>query len=372
MKVPFLNLKKINRTYSKELKQVASEVIDSGYYLRGDKTQQFEDKLSHCIKTPYAIAVGNGLDALTLILRGYKELGVLQEGDEVVVPANTYIATIISIIENGLHPVLVEPDPLTFNLDPDLLERTITPKTKAIMVVHLYGRVCWSREIEQLATKYNLKIIEDNAQAFGAEWCEQKTGSLGHASGFSFYPGKNLGALGDAGAVTTSDSELTEIIRSMANYGSSKKYVHNYIGVNSRIDEIQATFLSVKLKHIKRENQKRRDIAEYYQKNICNENILLPSLPEEKKEHVWHLYVIRSSNRNALQSYLKSNGIETLIHYPIPPHKQQAYQQYRKGHALSLPITDMLHQEVLSLPIWPGMKIKEMEWVVESVNQFNP
>jgi dTDP-4-amino-4,6-dideoxygalactose transaminase len=296
----------------------------------------------------------------------------MKEGDEVIVPANTYIATILAITDNRLKPALVEPDIQTYNLDFSLIEQAITPKTKAIMVVHLYGRTCWSEELEAIAKKHQLKIIEDNAQAIGA-YCyysngeRKRTGSLGDAAGNSFYPGKNLGALGDSGAVTTNDDELAATVRALANYGSQKKYVNKYQGLNSRMDEIQAAFLSVKLKYLDTENEIRRKIAGYYMENIKNEQIILPSLTGHKDSHVQHLFVIRTKQRDKLQSYLAANDIQTLIHYPIPPHKQMAYAEW---NSLSFPVTEQIHDEVLSLPISPVMEKEEINKTVETANSF--
>ena len=370
---PFLNIKKINQQYALELKKAAADVIDSGWYLQGERLNCFEQNLARYIGVQHAIGVGNGLDALTLILRAYMELGFINEHDEILVPGNTYIATILAISHNRLTPVLVEPDISTYNLDASLLERYITSKTKAIMVVHLYGQVCWSRQFEEIARKHNLKIIEDNAQAIGGIWNNKKTGSLGHAAGFSFYPGKNLGALGDAGAVTTNDDELARVVRALGNYGSRKKYEHLYLGTNSRMDEIQAAFLDIKLKFLDRENQQRREIAQYYCDNITNKNIVFPvqSFKESIKkalDHVWHLFVIRHPERDNLQRYLKENGIQTIIHYPEPPHKQKAYSDLQ---ALSLPITEKIHRTVLSLPIYPGLEINEAAQIVDLLNQYD-
>lgn len=362
--IKFLDLKKINAQYSEELKIAASEVIDSGWFLSGDKLSLFENQLSTFTGSNYAIGVANGLDALRLILKAYIELGVMKEGDEIIVPANTYIASILAITDNKLIPILVEPDLETYNLDFNKIK--ITKRTKAIMIVHLYGKVCFSDELKSFASKNDLKIIEDNAQAIGATWKGVKTGNLGDAAGFSFYPGKNLGALGDAGAVTTNDAELAKIIKAIANYGSSKKYVNDYIGLNSRMDEIQAAFLNIKIKNIDKENSRRKEIAEYYNKNITNNKIKIP-INEIENEHVWHLYVIRTSNRNELQNYLLENGIETLIHYPIPPHKQKCYKQLNN---LKLTITEKIHNEVLSLPISPVMTNEEIQKVVKTINLF--
>jgi dTDP-4-amino-4,6-dideoxygalactose transaminase len=291
----------------------------------------------------------------------------MQEGDEVIVPANTYIASIMAITDNRLIPVLADPDINTYNLDFDNIEEKITSRTKAIMVVHLYGRICWSEKLRELASKYKLKIIEDNAQAIGAELNGIKTGNLGDAAGFSFYPGKNLGAIGDAGAVTTNDDELAKIIRTLGNYGSEKKYVNIYQGLNSRLDEIQAAVLNVKLKYLEVENERRRRIAELFVKNIKNENIRLPQIPTNSKEHVWHLFTIRTEARDKLQKFLSENGIQTLIHYPIPPHKQSAYNSLKSK---SFPLTEKIHNEVLSLPISPVMEVNEVNQLINILNQF--
>ncbi len=370
--IKFLDLKKVNAQYNEELKQVASEVIDSGWYLLGERAARFESDLAGFIGVKNAIGVANGLDALRLILKAYMQLGLMAEGDEVIVPANTYIASILAITDNRLTPVLVEPDLNTYNLDISLVERHITKKTKAIMVVHLYGQVCWSEELAELARKHNLKIIEDNAQAIGAQWNNIRTGALGDASGFSFYPGKNLGALGDSGAVTTNDDKLADIVRALANYGSRVKYENNHQGLNSRLDEIQAAFLSVKLKYLDAENSLRRQIAQYYCDHIENHDIILPSVynnPEIKIDsnlsHVWHLFVIRTGERRELQKFLEQRGIQTIIHYPIPPHKQKAYSEWNDIH---LPVTEKIHHEVLSLPISPVMAMEEVEQVVNVVN----
>ena len=335
--IKFLDQQKINTHYASELKEATARVIDSGWYLLGNEVKNFETHLAEYVGVKHAIGVANGLDALRLILKAYIEIGVMSEGDEVIVPANTYIASILAISDNRLKPVLVEPDINTYNLDISLIEKNITPSTKAIMVVHLYGQVCWSKELEAIAKKYNLKIIEDNAQAIGADYPPQsdsltlsetitkprKTGGLGDAAGFSFYPGKNLGALGDAGAVTTNDDTLAEVVRALGNYGSKQKYVNEYKGLNSRLDELQAAILDVKLKYLDAENQCRREIAQYYCENIKNEKLVLPSYSPFRGlggNHVWHLFVIRTTYRDELQQYLTDNGVQTLIHYPIPPH----------------------------------------------------
>jgi dTDP-4-amino-4,6-dideoxygalactose transaminase len=366
--IKFLDLQKINAQYAAELKQATADVIDSGWYLLGERVKQFECNLANYIGVKYAIGVANGLDALRLILKAYIEMGVMQEGDEVIVPANTFIASMLAITDNRLKPVLVEPDIDTYNLDISLIEQYITPRTRAIMVVHLYGQVCWSEELEAIAKKHNLKIIEDNAQAIGAYYAKDKrrTGNLGDAAGFSFYPGKNLGALGDSGAVTTNDDELAKVVRSLANYGSGEKYVFDYQGLNSRVDEIQATLLDVKLKYLDTDNEKRREIAKYYIDNITHPDITLPKVTDWDA-HVMHLFVIRTSRRGELQQYLADNGVQTLIHYPIPPHKQDAYKEWSD---LSFPITEKIHREVLSLPLSPVMSKEEVEKVVSAVNSF--
>ena len=367
--IKFLDLQAINAQYEAELKQAAGEVIDSGWYLLGDRVRAFEKHLSEYLGVRHTIAVSNGLDALKLILRAWMEMGVMKEGDEVIVPANTYIASILAITENRLTPVLVEPDLQTYNLDISKVEESITAKTRAIMVVHLYGRACWSAELENLAKKYSLKLIEDNAQAIGAKWQGKKTGRLGDAAGNSFYPGKNLGALGDAGAVTTNDPELAGIVRALGNYGSETKYFNDYKGFNCRMDEIQAAFLSVKLKYLERENEQRRNIAEYYTGQIRNPNMILPSVPDNVREHVWHLFVIRTPKRDALQKYLLENGIQTLIHYPVPPHKQNAYGEWQ---SLSYPVTEQIHAEALSLPIGPTLSESEISSVTNVLNAYKP
>lgn len=398
--IKFLDLQKINAQYAEELKQAVAEVIDSGWYLLGERVKLFESNLANYIGVKHAIGVANGLDALRLILKAYIELGVLKEGDEVIVPANTYIASILAITDNRLTPVLVEPDINTYNLNLDLIEEKITERTKAIMVVHLYGQVCWSTKLEEIAKKYNLKILEDNAQAIGAEYTYhqtvnpkplierseipraqrfgtpnpepriKKTGALGDAAGFSFYPGKNLGALGDAGAVTTNDDELAEVVRALGNYGSRVKYVNEYQGLNSRLDELQAAFLDIKLKYLDAENRRREEIAEYYCEKINNPEIILPMAKDQPPmaiSHVWHLFVIRTKIRNKLQEYLTQKGIQTLIHYPTPPHKQVAYKHFS---VLNFPITESIHSELLSLPISSVISHDEAKYITEIVNNY--
>lgn len=366
--IKFLDLQKINLAYQQEIEEKLLNTFRSGWYLLGNEVRVFEENLAKYIGVRHAIGVANGLDALRLILRAYLELGLMQKGDEIIVPANTYIASVLAISDNGLVPVLIEPDPENYNIDISKIEEKVTSKTKAIMIVHLYGRVVFSEDLKSTAEKYKLKIIEDNAQAIGAEWDGIKTGNLGDASGFSFYPGKNLGALGDAGAVTTNDDNLAKTIRALANYGSNQKYINIYQGLNSRLDEIQAAILDVKLKYIDIENERRRKIAESYLSNINNPKIILPQLPESDKEHVWHLFVIRTQERARLQNYLTENGVQTLIHYPIPPHKQEAYREWND---LSFPVTEQIHEEVLSLPISPVMSDDDVKLIIQTLNMFS-
>lgn len=365
--IKFLDLQKINLDHQSEIEERILNTFRSGWYLLGNEVKQFEENLKNYLGAKEVIGVANGLDALRLILRAYIEMGVMKPGDEVIVPANTYIASVLAISDNGLVPVFVEPNPLTFNLDLNKIKENITPKTKAIMVVHLYGRVVWSEGLKNLAEKHSLKIIEDNAQAIGAEWNGIKTGNLGDAAGFSFYPGKNLGALGDGGAVSCNDDELGKAIRAIANYGSNQKYVNIYKGLNSRLDEMQAAVLDVKLKYIDEENNRRRTIAERYISEIKNQKITLPEIPADRNEHVWHLFVIRTEEREKLQNYLTENEVQTLIHYPIPPHKQKAYEEYNH---MEFSITEKIHNEVLSLPISPVMTGDEVNKVISAINNF--
>lgn len=365
--IKFLDLQKANLSHQQEIEDALLHTFRSGWYLLGEKVKNFETNLSTYIGAEYALGVANGLDALRLIFRAYIELGIMKPGDEVIVPANTYIASILALSDNGLVPVFVEPDLSTYNIDISKIEEKITPKTKAILIVHLQGRIVFSEELRSLAQKHNLKIVEDNAQAIGAEWKGIKSGNLGDASGFSFYPGKNLGALGDAGAVTTNDKELFETIRALGNYGSNQKYVNIYKGLNSRLDEIQAAVLDVKLKYIGHENDTRRAVARTFLSEITNPKIILPENPEDEKEHVWHVFVVRTENRDALQSYLTEKGIQTIIHYPIPPHQQKAYAEYNH---LSFPITEKMHTEVLSLPISSVLENEEIEAIIKAVNKF--
>ncbi len=364
--IQFLDLKSINDQYKKELLDAIQNVTNSGWYILGEEVERFEKEFANYCGTKYAVGVGSGLDALRLIIRGYKELEIFKEKEEIIVPANTYIASILAITEERLIPVLVEPDLETYLIDPEKIEEKITERTKAIMVVHLYGQTCDMDKIWKIAKKYNLKIIEDSAQAHGAFYKDKKAGNLGDASGFSFYPGKNLGALGDGGVVTTNDKELAEVVIALRNYGSHKKYEHKYKGLNSRLDELQAAILRVKLKYLDEEIKKRRIISNHYLENIKNEKIILPKLQNEKK-HVWHLFVIRTKNRDKLQLYLYEKGIQTMIHYPIPPHRQQAFKEW---NTLSLPITEKIHDEVLSLPIYGTLSMDNVDYIVKTINKF--
>ena len=365
--ISFLDLKAINAQYRAELIEACTKVIDSGWYVQGSEHKEFEKEFAQYCGTKYAVGVANGLDALVLILRAYKEIGIMQDGDEVIVPSNTYIASILAISENNLVPILVEPDINTYLLDSSKIEEKITSKTKAILPVHLYGQTCDMDGINEIAKKYNLKVIEDSAQSHGAYYKDKRCGNLGDASGFSFYPGKNLGALGDAGAVTTNDKELADIIRALGNYGSSKKYENTYKGINSRLDELQAAILRVKLRYLNKEVNKRRKIANYYLENIKNKNIILPTV-KFADNHVWHLFVIRTNKRDELQKYLHENDIQTLIHYPIPPHKQKAYKEWSSVH---YPISEQIHNQVLSLPISGIQSLHNTQKIIEVINDFN-
>ena len=357
----YLDLKRINEPYV----QAADEVLQSGWYLRGEATQRFEQHYAEYIGTKHCIGCANGLDALTLILRAYKEMGIIKGGDEIIVPANTYIASILSVTENQLVPVLVEPDINTLQIDDSLIEQAITSRTRAIMIVHLYGRCAYTDRIEKLCNKYGLKLIEDNAQAHGCLYGEKRTGSLGDAAGHSFYPGKNLGALGDAGAVTTNDEVLARAISSLGNYGSSKKYVFDYQGYNSRIDEIQAAILDIKLKYLDKENARRKEIASLYINKVKNPKILIPN--SDDRDCVWHIFPVLCAHRDELQKYLLEHGVETQIHYPIPPHKQKCYSEWSK---LSFPITEQIHAQELSIPCNQAMTQKEVDTIINLLNQF--
>lgn len=360
--IKFLDLHKINERYREEIDSRIKQVLDSGWYILGEQVATFEKNFAKYCGVKHCIGCANGLDALKLIVRAYG----FGKGDEIIVPANTYIASILAISENGCTPVLVEPDINTYNINPELIESKITDRTKAIMVVHLYGQAVQMDKIWEIAQKYNLKIIEDSAQAHGAIYKNKRVGSLGDASGFSFYPGKNLGCMGDGGAVTTNDDELAVKIRALANYGSYEKYKNIYKGINSRLDEFQAGILDIKLSYLDKDNEKRREIAKYYRENIKNAKIMLPQTYDEKS-HVWHIFAVRVANREEFQNYLMRHGIQTLIHYPIAPHKQACYQEWSN---LSLPITEKIHTEIISIPISPVMTIEEASRVVEVVNEY--
>ena len=369
--IPFLDLKGINAQYREQLIKAAIDVIDSGWYIQGEQVKAFEEEFANYCGTKHAIGVANGLDALILIFRAYKELGKLKMGDEVIVPANTYIASILAVTENGLKAVLVEPDESSFNLSLEAVKNAISPNTKAILAVHLYGQLADMPTINAIAKTHSLLVIEDSAQAHGVSLDGKKSGNWGDAAGFSFYPGKNLGALGDAGAVTTNDDELAQTIRSLGNYGSHKKYENLYQGVNSRLDELQAALLRVKIKHLDVDTSRRKNIALAYVKGIQNPAIQQPIAAESTLEtleiHVFHLYVIRTEKREALHAYLSAAGVQTLIHYPIPPHQQQAYARWNSE---CYPLTEAIHQQVLSLPISPVMSDEEVNVVIEACNAF--
>ena len=364
--IKFLDLQKVTAKYFDEIHAAVQRVVDSGWYLQGQENENFERHYSEYIGTKYTVGVANGLDALIWILRGYIELGAMKPGDEVIVPANTYIATILAITENGLKPVLVEPNINTYQIDDRLIEAAITDRTKAIMIVHLYGCCAYTDKIGDICKKHNLKLLEDNAQAHGCLYNGQRTGSLGDAAAHSFYPGKNLGALGDAGAVTTNNKELADTIRALANYGSIKKYVFRYTGRNSRLDEIQAAILDVKLRHLDEDNAMRKQYARYYIEHIKHPDIILPKV-DNWDRHVFHIFPIRTSRRDELQKYLTEKGIQTNIHYPIPPHKQECYSDW---NSLSFPITEKIHEEELSLPMSPVITEENIEEVVNRINNF--
>lgn len=366
--IQFLSLKDVTSLHQPEINDAVLRVVNSGWYLQGQENASFEENYSKYIGTKYTIGCANGLDALIWIFRAYIEMGVMKPGDEVIVPANTYIATILAITENNLVPILIEPRLSTLQIDDDLIESAITPKTKAIALVHLYGRIAYTDKIGKLCKKYSLKLIEDCAQSHGCLFYDGRmTGNLGDAAGHSFYPGKNLGALGDGGAVTTNDLELATTIRTLANYGSSKKYVFKYTGRNSRLDEIQAAVLNVKLKYLQEDNAHRKEIAQYYINNISNPLIALPeTLPYEC--NVFHLFPILCEKRNQLQRYLEDNGVGTVIHYPIPPHKQECYESWNN---ISLPVTEYIADCELSLPIGPAISMGEAEYIVKLINEFN-
>lgn len=365
--IPFLSLKDVTAKYSDEIHEAVARVVNSGWYLQGQENERFERHYADYIGTKYCIGCGNGLDALIWIYRAYIELGIMQPGDEVIVPANTYIASVLAITENGLKAVLVEPDPLTLEIDEDRIEAAITPRTKSLLLVHLYGRCAYSEKIAVICKKYNLKLVEDNAQAHGCTYQGKRTGSLGDASGHSFYPGKNLGALGDGGAVTTDNQELADCVRALANYGSTKKYVFKYCGRNSRLDEIQAAVLDVKLRHLDEDNRLRQQVAAYYYDNIKNPHIVLP-LRLSDANNVYHLFPVLCDQRDELQQYLKEKGVQTLIHYPIPPHLQECYAG--NWTDANLPVTEQLAKQELSLPISQVMSKRDVGIVVDLINAF--
>ena len=364
--VKFLDLQAVTAKYAEEIHEAVLRVVDSGWYLQGEENRQFEENYAAYIGTRYAIGCANGLDALIWIFRAYIEMGVMQPGDEIIVPANTYIASILAITENGLVPVLAEPDLETYQIDGNRIERLVTSKTKGVLIVHLYGQCAYTVQIGEVCDRYGLKLIEDNAQAHGCQFGHRHTGALGDAAGHSFYPGKNLGAFGDAGAVTTDDPELAETVRTLANYGSAQKYVFKYCGRNSRLDEIQAAVLNVKLKHLEEDIEARKLVARYYINRIVNPLVTLPKV-RDWYAHVFHIFPVRCPERDRLQKYLAEAGIQTIIHYPIPPHKQECYKEW---NSLVFPITETIHAEELSLPMSPVMSDVDMELVVNAVNAF--
>lgn len=360
--IKFLDLHKINERFRNEIDERITQVLDSGWYILGEQVRVFEKNFANFCGVKHCIGCANGLDALNLIIKGFG----FTDGDEIIVPANTYIASILAISQNGCKPILVEPDINTYNINQDLIEQKITDKTKAIMVVHLYGQAVEMEKIWDIANRYNLKIIEDSAQSHGAMYKGKRAGNLGDASGFSFYPGKNLGCLGDGGCVTTNDDELAYRIRAIANYGSDYKYHHIFKGTNSRLDEIQAAVLDIKLKHLDEDNDRRREIAKFYRENIKNPNIILPQLKEEEN-HVWHIFAVRINDRDRLKKYLEGNGIETNIHYPTAPHKQECYKELEH---LSFPVSEKIHKEILSLPISPVLTNEEVTKIVKVINDY--
>lgn len=366
--IEYLSLKKVTDMHLAEIQDAVKGTVDSGWYLLGKRVSQFERQYAQYIGTRCAVACANGLDALSLILRGYIELHRLHPGDEVIVPANTYIATIIAITRCGLNPILVEPDWDTLEINDYEIEAHITPRTKAIMLVHLYGRCAYTEQVATLCQQHQLLLLEDNAQAHGCTFAGKHTGSLGDAAAHSFYPGKNLGALGDAGAVTTDDEHLAQVIRALANYGSSRKYVFDYIGMNSRMDELQAAVLSVKLPYLDAENERRKEIAARYLAEITNSTVHLPCIPKTKmqRDHVWHIFPLLSTHRDALQHTLLQSGIQTMVHYPIPPHQQQCYPEWNQ---CSYPITERIHQQELSIPCNQTMTDAEVSAVIDAINK---
>ncbi len=364
--IKFYDLQKITAAHAEEITEAVNKVINEGWFIRGKQNALFNQNYASYIGAKHAVGVANGLDALTLIFRAYKELGAMSDGDEVIVPANTYIASILSITENNLIPILVEPNIKTLQIDENLIEKAITPKTRAVMIVHLYGRCAYTEKIGNICKKYGLKLIEDNAQAHGCLFGGRKTGSLAHAAGHSFYPTKNLGALGDGGSVTTNDDELADLISRLGNYGSKEKNIFALKGRNSRLDEIQAAILNVKLKYLDEENTHRKEIADFYVKNIRHKKITLPE-QTNSASNVFHLFPIFSKERDELQEYLVKNGIQTAIHYPIPPHKQNCFAAWNH---LEFPMTEKIHREELSLPISPVISLDEAKKIVDFLNKF--
>ena len=365
--IKFLDIQKITQKYSAEIHQAASRVIDAGWYLLGEENKRFEQNYAEFIGTDFCVSMANGLDALRIILKAYMKLGIMKEGDEIIVPANTFIASMLAITDNRLVPVPVEPNIDTYQLDDAKIEEAISPKTKGIMIVHLYGQCAYTEKVGEICRKYGLKLIEDNAQATGCKFNGKTTGSLGDAAGHSFYPGKNLGAFGDGGAITTDDAKLAETARALANYGSNVKYIFDYKGLNSRLDEIQAAILDVKLKHLNEDNNRRKEVARFYMENITHPEIILPEV-KDRDAHVFHLFVIRCAHRDEFLQHLNDNGVQALIHYPIPPHKQKAYKEWNNLH---FPITEKIHNEVVSLPISQIITDEEAEIIVKTVNAFH-
>ncbi len=364
--IPFLDLKKINEPYETAFQEKLKSVLADGWYILGKEEETFEKAFAEYCQSKYCVGVGNGFDALVLIFKGFIELGKLKKGDEVIVPANTYIASILAILQADLVPVLVEPRLETYNINPDLIQEKITPKTKAILAVHLYGQLAEMEQINEIATQNDLIIVEDAAQSHGAENLKSKIDNLKSATAYSFYPGKNLGCLGDGGAIITNNSELAKVSFSLRNYGSEKKYYNDHVGLNSRLDELQAGFLNLKLPNLNSDNEKRRIIAKRYLSEIKNDKIVLPFW-DFSNNHVFHLFVIRTENRAHLQEYLAQHNIQTVIHYPIPPHKQKAFSEW---NTLSFPITEKIHNEVLSLPMSPVLTEQEMSFIIETINRF--
>jgi dTDP-4-amino-4,6-dideoxygalactose transaminase len=361
-----LDIRQVTDKHLEEYQAAAANVIASGWYLQGKENASFEENYGKFIGTKYCVGVANGLDALRLILRAYIELGAMKTGDEIIVPANTYIATILAISDNRLTPVLVEPDINTYQIDPDKIEEAITSQTKGIMLVHLYGQCAYTEKIGTLCKKYHLRLMEDNAQAHGCKYCGKTTGSLGDSAAHSFYPTKNMGAFGDAGAVTTDDENLAKIVRTLANYGSGEKYIFDYCGMNSRLDEIQAAILNVKLNYLLEDNAHRRAVARYYIEHTVHREVVLPIITSWDA-HVFHIFTIRTKRRNELQTYLQEHGVQTVIHYPIPPHKQKCYSEWNH---LSFPITELIHEQELSLPVSPAISMEDVKTIVELINAW--